>query len=106
MLVLLALLLAYFLFPSPWGWAGIALAVLWELGQLWFGLWLARRPKRFGPETMIGSIASVVSPCRPDGMVRIGGELWQARCDSGADAGDTVVIREREGLYLVVDRAA
>jgi membrane protein implicated in regulation of membrane protease activity len=36
--------------------------------------------------------------------VRIQGEVWSARCDAGADAGDTVIVRSVEGLTLVVER--
>ena len=106
MLLVLALLLAFFLLPSPWGVVVVVLAALWEVFQVAFGLWWARRPKRVGPETMVGSLAEVAAPCRPDGTVRFAGELWQARCDRGADPGDTVVILARDGLVLTVDHAA
>jgi membrane-bound serine protease (ClpP class) len=59
-----------------------------------------------GPEAMIGEEAEVVSACRPVGEVRVQGELWQARCDEGADAGDTVRIERLDGLTLVVTRTA
>jgi membrane protein implicated in regulation of membrane protease activity len=35
--------------------------------------------------------------------VRIAGEIWQARCDAGADVGEAVVVREVDGLVLVVE---
>jgi membrane protein implicated in regulation of membrane protease activity len=37
--------------------------------------------------------------------VRIGGELWEARCAGGADVGETVRVVELSGLTLVVERA-
>ena len=37
--------------------------------------------------------------------MKIGGEIWQARCDGGCDAGTKVVVRAIEGLTLVVDPA-
>jgi membrane-bound serine protease (ClpP class) len=55
-----------------------------------------------GAEAMIGRPAEVVEPCRPKGTVELDGELWQARCDAGADIGDTVRIESVEGLTLVV----
>ena len=51
---------------------------------------------------MIGEEARVVAACRPLGEVRVQGELWQARCDEGADAGETVSIESIDGLTLVV----
>ena len=51
---------------------------------------------------MIGAEAEVVEACRPIGTVHINGELWQARCDAGADAGQTVHVQSVDGLMLVV----
>ena len=51
---------------------------------------------------MIGAPAEVVESCRPIGTVHINGELWQARCDAGADAGETVHVEAVDGLMLVV----
>jgi membrane-bound serine protease (ClpP class) len=57
-----------------------------------------------GAQTLIGREATVISPCRPEGQVRLDGEIWQARCAAGADPGDTVRVTARDGLLLVVDR--
>ena len=51
-----------------------------------------------GPERRLTSVA-----CRPEGQVRIAGEIWRARCAAGADVGDTVGVREVDGLMLVVE---
>ncbi|MGH3047779.1 MAG: NfeD family protein, partial [Gaiellaceae bacterium] len=61
---------------------------------------------KMGPETLIGATAEVVAACRPRGQVRLQGELWQARCEEGADVGERVRVRALEGLTLLVDRAA
>ena len=37
----------------------------------------------------------------PEGQVRIAGEIWQARCQGGCNAGTKVVVRAVEGLTLV-----
>lgn len=77
-----------------------------ETGELAWGLSLARRWKpKTGAEAMIGEEAEVVSPCRPLGQVRVLGELWRARCEEGADVGETVRIERLDGLTLVVRRA-
>ena len=64
---------------------------------------LDRRTKRTtGRRAMIGRRAEVVEMCRPNGTVRLGSELWQARCDGGADPGQTVVVESVDDLLLVV----
>jgi membrane protein implicated in regulation of membrane protease activity len=37
-------------------------------------------------------------------MVHLSGELWQARCDEGADVGETVRVESLDGLTLIVAR--
>jgi membrane protein implicated in regulation of membrane protease activity len=66
---------------------------------------LDRRTKRStGAESLIGRPAKVVEACRPKGMVHLSGELWQARCDEGADVGETVRVESLDGLTLIVAR--
>jgi membrane-bound serine protease (ClpP class) len=66
---------------------------------------LDRRTKRTtGAEAMIGQAAQVVEACNPNGTVHLRGELWDARCDAGAAAGETVRVEALEGLTLVVAR--
>jgi len=45
----------------------------------------------------------VTEPCHPSGQVRLAGEIWAARCDQGADPGDTVRVVGRDDLTLVVE---
>jgi membrane protein implicated in regulation of membrane protease activity len=98
-----AIVLALVFLPWPWNLAMILGGLAIEVGELTWGLRLARRWKpRTGAEAMIGMEARVVSACRPLGEVRVQGELWQARCDEGADVGETVRIERIEGLTLLV----
>jgi membrane-bound serine protease (ClpP class) len=100
-----AILLAVLVLPWPWNLAAILGGLAVETGELAWGLSLARRWKpRTGAEAMIGEEADVVSACRPLGEVRVRGELWRARCDEGADVGETVQIERLDGLTLVVSR--
>jgi membrane protein implicated in regulation of membrane protease activity len=100
-----AIVLALVFLPWPWNLLAILGGLAIETGELAWGLSLARRWKpRTGAEAMIGEEAKVVTPCRPLGEVRVQGELWQARCDEGADAGETVRIESIEGLTLVVSK--
>jgi len=103
--LLLAVLLAFFVLPWPWGLIAIAGGLAVETVELTWGLRLARRWKpRTGAEAMIGAEARVVGRCHPLGQVKIHGELWEARCAEGADVGEKVRIDAIEGLTLVVRR--
>jgi membrane protein implicated in regulation of membrane protease activity len=102
----IAIVLALLFLSWPWNLVVILGGLAVETIELAWGLSLARRWKpKTGAEAMIGEEAEVVVACRPLGQVRVQGELWQARCDAGADVGETVRIESIEGLTLVVARA-
>jgi membrane-bound ClpP family serine protease len=46
-----------------------------------------------------------VTACRPEGQVRVQGELWQARCEGGVDVGEPIRVVGRENLTLFVEPA-
>jgi membrane-bound serine protease (ClpP class) len=105
MLFVIAVILAVFVVPSPWGLVLVGVAAVIEIGETFFWIWLSQRHRiKMGAETLLGAAAEVVTPCRPEGQVRIQGELWRARCRSGAEPGDTVRVVERDGLTLLVER--
>jgi membrane protein implicated in regulation of membrane protease activity len=57
------------------------------------------------PARPVGQRAHAVERLAPEGYVRVNGELWKARARSGdIAAGDAVVIRDAEGLTLIVER--
>ena len=103
MVFAVALALAIFVLPSPWGIVAVALGGVVELVEatlLW--RWSHRRTPTVGAEALIGARAVVAAECRPFGSVRVKGELWQARCEEGAEEGTTVEIVAVEELTLVV----
>ena len=103
MILLVAVLLAVLVAPSPWNLVIVLVGVLLEVGEVIWGRRLARRWRpRTGAEAMIGNRATVVSDCRPDGEVRVHGELWAASCAKGAGVGETVRIEALDGLTLIV----
>ena len=107
MLLVGAILLAVYVLPDSWAVLVIGIAAVVEVAETFFWIWLSRRGRvKVGPETLIGATAEVVAACRPRGQVRLAGELWQARCEEGADVGESVRVRALEGLTLLVDRAA
>jgi membrane-bound serine protease (ClpP class) len=100
-----AVILALLVFPWPWNVAAVLVGLAIEAGELAWGFRLARRWRpQTGAEAMIGKAAEVVRPCRPAGQVRVDGELWEAYCAEGADAGETVTVERLDGLTLVVSR--
>jgi membrane protein implicated in regulation of membrane protease activity len=105
MLFLLALVLLLFL-PSPWNWLAFLVGLVLFCGEVlaWNRTVRHRRPK-VDVENLIGRAGTVVRPCRPDGQIRLEGEIWEATCEEGADVGDSVVVTARSGLTLVVHPA-
>jgi membrane protein implicated in regulation of membrane protease activity len=100
-----AILLAVFVLPPVWGLLAVTAAALIEIAEFFFWIWLSRRRGvQAGAEALIGKTARVVSPCRPEGKVRMEGELWRARCEGGADVGETVRVAAIHELTLEVTR--
>ena len=100
-----AILLAIYVLPAPWGVIAVVGAAVVEAAETAFWFWLSRRRKvQAGAETLIGARGVVSSACRPDGQVRVQGELWSATCADGADPDDEVRVVARDGLVLTVER--
>ncbi len=105
MFLLLAIVLLLVL-PSPWDVVGLTLGLVCFAGEVFF--WHRRvrgRRAQVGAHTLIGESGIVVTACRPTGQVRVSGEIWAARCEPGADPGETVTVVGRRQLTLVVERA-
>jgi membrane protein implicated in regulation of membrane protease activity len=103
MLIIVAIVLLIVL-PSPWNVVGFGVGLALGIVEI-FG-WnqtVKRRQRVVGAQTLIGRDAVVVAACRPDGQVRIDGELWAAHCDGGASPGDPVRIVSRNKLVLTVE---
>jgi membrane-bound serine protease (ClpP class) len=105
-LFLIALLLAIFFLPSPWGLVVVVVAAVVDLTEIGVGLWWSRRRKAtVGSEALIGETGVAVGDLWPDGQVKVNGEIWRARCDGGCDAGTAIVVRAIDGLTLEVEPA-
>jgi membrane protein implicated in regulation of membrane protease activity len=105
-LLLIAVLLALYVLPEPWGAVAVIVAGVLEIAEVAFWMWFSKRHKTsVGAETLIGRTAVAISSCRPLGQVRIDGEIWAARCDEGAVTGEEVVVERVEQLILVTRRA-
>jgi membrane-bound serine protease (ClpP class) len=102
--LVVALLLALLVLDEPWSWVAVGLGAAWEIGETVLLVWWSKRRRAVvGAEALVGRRAVVAADCMPDGQVRVAGELWRARCEPGAGAGDEVVVREVDGLTLRVE---
>jgi membrane protein implicated in regulation of membrane protease activity len=106
-LFLIALLLAIFLLPSPWGLVVVGVALVIDVLEVSVGLWYSRRRRAtVGTDALVGVSGVAVGDLFPEGQVKVNGEIWRARCEAGCDAGTTVVVRAVSGLTLEVEIAA
>jgi membrane protein implicated in regulation of membrane protease activity len=106
MALVVAVLLAVFIVPAGWDLAVVAAGAAVELGEAGFWWrWSHRHRPVVGAEALVGAIGVVVDPCNPEGRVRVGGELWTARCDDGAKLGTSVRVTGVTDLTLVVEPA-
>jgi len=105
-LFLIALALAIFVLPSPWGVVAVVCALAIDLVEVGVGLWYSkRRRSSVGSQTLVGLTGVAIGDLQPDGQVRVDGEIWRARCEAGCEAGSTVVVRAVDGLTLEVEPA-
>jgi membrane protein implicated in regulation of membrane protease activity len=100
--LIVSILLALFILPSPWGLIVVICGALIEIVEITWGLKLARKRSTIGSHTLIGREAIVVRELDPVGQVTIDGERWKARCATGAALNARVVIERIEGLTLEV----
>jgi membrane protein implicated in regulation of membrane protease activity len=106
MAIIIAILLAVFVVEDEWVWVVLLGGLLFEVAETTlFVWWSKRRRATVGVDTLVGRRAIVAVDCRPEGQVRVAGELWHANCDAGASAGDEVVVRAVNGLVLEVEPA-
>jgi membrane-bound serine protease (ClpP class) len=99
---IIATILALVFLDTPWNWVVIGFAAAWEGFEIM--LWLKYRKRRSitGAEAIVGTHGRALTDCRPDGQVRVKGQIWNAHCARGARAGDDVVVESIDGIHLVV----
>jgi membrane protein implicated in regulation of membrane protease activity len=99
-LTIVAVVLAVFVLPSPWGWIAVIVAAAIDIVETFvFWWWSKRRRPAVGVEVLVGAEAEVV-----DGRyVRVAGELWRARGLAGRAPGERVRVRAVDGLELDVE---
>ena len=104
MLLVGAILLAFFVLPPGWGIAAVVLGIVIEVAEVGFWTRFLRRYRvRTGVEGLIGSTGEVIETCDPRGRIRLRGEIWHARCASRAEVGERVTVTGVDGLTLEVE---
>jgi membrane-bound serine protease (ClpP class) len=84
----------------------MVVALVIDLVEVGVGIWYSKRRRpTVGLQTLVGATGVTVGELRPDGQVKVDGEIWRARCAAGCDAGTSIVIRAVDGLTLEVERA-
>jgi membrane-bound ClpP family serine protease len=91
-------------------WGLIAIMVVWAANAVFFyriGSRALRRKPVSGLGSVVGERGKVVSALAPDGVVKIGNELWEARAAGGKlEIGEEVTVVEQDGLKLMVQALA
>ena len=106
MLLAIAILLALFVLPSPWGLVAVAIGAILEIAETGLFIWWSKRMRaKVGVDSMVGKRGVAVSDLWPEGQVKVSGEIWKARCEGGCDVGTAVVVRAIDALTLEVEPA-
>ncbi|MGZ4414557.1 MAG: NfeD family protein [Gaiellaceae bacterium] len=104
---ILGVVVAVFVLPPSWGTVLLLAVIVWEMIEKLFWIRLIRRyPVVVGSEALIGMSVIATTVCRPEGRVRLQGENWQARCNTGAQPGETLVVEGVDRITLIVGRQA
>jgi len=100
LLLLGAIVLAIYVLPSPWGIVAVIVGCFVEIAEAAAFVWWSKRRRAVtGAEALVGAKGVVATATQ----VRVAGELWNARSGEALVPGQEVVVREVEGLTLVVD---
>jgi membrane-bound serine protease (ClpP class) len=76
------------------------LYIRWIIGPL------RRRTKLTGVEALLGKTGVALSDLKPNGEVRVQGEIWRAQSTSGnIQKGEQVTVKALEGLVVIVEKA-
>ena len=96
-----------FVLPDPWRAVVLGVALVVEVGEVYLWIRFLRRYRvTTGAEGLIGEPAVVIEGCRPRGRARVRGEIWNARCAGGLEAGEAARIAAVDGLTLVLEPVA
>jgi membrane-bound ClpP family serine protease len=79
--------------------------LIYAVGFYTIGSRILRKKPFPGLTDMVGVEGRVVKRLAPEGFIKIQGELWASRADSGTlDVGTDVIVADQYGLKLIVRR--
>ena len=106
MAFVVALILGFLFLDGTLRYLVIAGGALIEIAEIWVWLrWRKVEPKS-GVEMMVGMTGVALTPCDPEGQVKIKGQIWKAHCTDGVvEEGATVRVDAVVGLQLKVTAA-
>lgn len=97
--------------PSPFNFLSyVAFGVMGGLGIVaayylnWVRKTLRKKPV-VGPESIIGKRGVAITDIENEGEVRVEGIVWRARSSKKIEKGKEVVVKEMDGLVLIVEEA-
>jgi membrane-bound ClpP family serine protease len=89
--------------PLPWLIVILVLLAIYAVFSFRIGSRILRKKPVPGLSSMVGMRGKAINSLSPEGLVRIGGEIWKARADSGEISADAEIeVVGQEGLSLVV----
>ena len=83
----------------------VAATTLFFLVVITFGIKAQKRRPDYGREAIIGKEALVIQALKPEGMVRVEGELWRAFADENYDKGEILTVIAKKGMQLKVGKS-
>ena len=63
-----------------------------------------KKPSAIGREAVVGQTGTATTDICPKGMVKVRGELWRAISEKRIRRGEEVVVRDMDGLVLMVEK--
>jgi membrane protein implicated in regulation of membrane protease activity len=100
--LIIGTILAFAFLETPWQYLALIPLALWEALELYLFFKWRGVPSVMGLEALVGRRGRAVTDCRPDGQVRLRGEVWRARCPEGVKSGDEVEVASVDGLVVNV----
>ena len=95
-----------FLFLDGWmRYAVIIGGAAIEIAEI--AVWLKWRKvaPKYGMDSLVGMTGVALTDCKPDGQVKVKGQIWTAHCAGGVAVGDAIRVTTVDRLKLEVDAA-
>lgn len=101
----IAIILAAIFLDGVWRIVVIGGLLLFEAFEI--TLWLRWRKRRSttGAETIVGTQGIALTDCRPEGQVKVRGQIWTAHSSAGVFEGDPIEVIAVDGIKLEVKTA-